>query len=1067
MAYRMEGRVSGFEKGTETFWSGDVGYFGLDQNGILEMTETLCLWHFLFENTRTQQLIKYLGFLDLDMPLYDFKTMRGDQIRQVFQREVEPHLNGFQWFAYFSGSKGFHVYLLDDRFFFKVDAKDKQSPGAMKAALSALLPEELYKRIDTSIYAMNKGIRPWTQKNPKVSVMRVVRLACADCPVQDVYDFFEWIADTLNNPCVNSLSEQEVSVTGVPRTPEFARADALRVNHASGPANVQTLMRWISDRLGHDNLPGEPTLRDGNLYFADEDAWCFVDAKELTKHKRCKCWWRIFDGKAEQWCLADRHKERKFILSFDSISGGPVKKSVVDFEADYLPGQVITVDVNERFLPQQLIEENLMPKGSRLIVCAPMGTGKTFSLNQMIKKNRNELKRILVLGTRQSQCCVFHGAFEGSANYLEPQEGGKQLYEVDYLVLCLNSLMRVAKYDPDVKGFVVPHYDLLVIDEVMSFLEALVSPLLATANAYQPAIFEMFKLLLKASDRVVLMDGLPGPQIFRFLSDPKVSLWHQFRIIKHVRESECKKFVFQPDPFVLAKLVDDCMRDGRSTVVVSDSKKILKMLERNLPDQVLPFVMTICGDASPHVKKSASDPRANWKHLRYLGYNTALGPGASFDAMTKEEGAFDEIIVFVTCKVSGPTEIYQLISRIRHPLNKRVHICVLESKTKFSILEEAMGRSTSEQLSWMTHRLMSEAVKFDRLAQSLPLTIKKQAGHLLDWTDLCLEKSPPELIRQLASEQKLRLVYEPNDFFSLLAWARLESEKAKNSSFFVKELQCLIQLGGGELEICRFTKDTVKSQKAFIKNAADAGKTRESRQFPAAKLEGRLSPCLVKKMTDMIEVANFQVQSRFFSLVRHFSASNESEVMERFSRQIERFFAPSAVPQDAPEKPAILRISNLPRVPISLTATLPEICLPFQELVSLLGLQFNPESGHLEGEWNTQTIDSNSDALIKVYKKLEEVRLKTESRACPVYKFDSEKRSSLFRSINAAIAAVFKWAGFSVFTFRKDGQRRLSHFALDKKTSQLRYAMAGYNCDTMEKDMLSEDALIYFAEKYL
>lgn len=1074
MAFRMEGRLLGTELGLQTFWSGTIGNFSLTPDGVTEMCERLCLWNFLFENTQSQ-FVKYLGFLDFDMPTHDFQTMNGGQIVQVFQQELQQDLDtAFPgcWMAYFSGSKGFHVYVLKDEFFFSLDGKDKQDPACMVAALKELLPESLSNKIDTSIYAVNKGIRPWTQKNPKVSVMKRVRLAAQGCPVQDAYDFFEWIADVLRCPCVHSLSDKMVLASRVPRTPEFATSSTLRIAATSGSADIDTLRQWIKDKLGHENLPDVPKQVGENILFSNEDAWCFCDPKELTRHKRCKTWWRIYNGKAEQRCLAERHKEKRFVLSFGTLSSDllSVKKTVVDFDAEYLPGQVITVDENEKYLPYRMIKENLMPKGSRLLVCSPMGTGKTFSLNRLIKKNRGELKRILVIGTRQSQCCVFHGAFEGSVNYLEPQE--KPLHEIEYLVICLNSLMRVARYDSDCKGFVVPYYDLLVIDECMTVLRALVSSLLSGPNTYQPAIFELFKLLLKVSGRVVLMDGLPESQIYQFLSDPRVNLWHHFKILKHVRPSECKKFVFQPDPMVLEKLVFDCMVSDRSVVVVSDSKKILKSIHGKLPEPVLPFAMTICGDASEQVKKSASDPGRNWKNLRYLGYNTALGPGASFDTETKEEGAFDEIIVFITCKTSCPTEIYQLISRIRHPLNSRVYVCVLSNRTKHSILDEAMNKSTAEQIDWMTQRLMNDVIGFDKLAQNLPLTIKRQTSeHLLDWSDLRLNECPLELVRELASEQKLRLVYEPNDFFSLLAWARLEAEKSKDSRFFLKELQNLIQLGGGELEIRNTTKETLSRQKKFMKAARTEGRTKESRQFPAYKLEGRVPPDVLEKMGKMVQVENYETQRRFFSLVRHFSSTSKEEVMQRFSNQIERFFVP--VPEPVAPKPddrrTILDPSKFSRVPITLTATLPEVCIPFQKLVELLGLEFNPLTGHLEGQWTTESISPVRHEIVSVYEQLAAARSKAD-RSSTLYKFehvdygtDTKKKTNFYRSLTSALSGIFQWTGFSVTSTRK----RTATYMLDKKTSQLRYAMAGYNCDTLEKNLLNEDALIYFAENHL
>lgn len=1089
---KMTGRLAGFAVNEPRFWTEHRAERSITQpEGILSLCGDFCLWFFYFRNGAEQ--FKYLGFLDMDVHGHDFATMSGTQIRHVFCQLFEPTLNqafGRHWMAYFSGSKGFHVYILKEEFFFRIDSDEKtgQNKDCMVSALRELLPLDLFVQIDLSVYAYNKGIRPWTVKNPKTGRHRQIRIAPENCPVCDAYDFFEWIAETLsrggggpNNRLLSQVTA-DARLLDKPRTPEFASESALQICAATGPsgaATVQALREWIKKTRSLDHLPVVKRVDpQGNIYFEDQDAWCFCDPGEVTTHSRCKSWWRLNpqDNTASQQCLAERHRQMRFVLDF-ADAGRSSQPSVVDFDAEFFPGQVTVVPETEQYLPRELMENLLMPEGSRLLVCAPMGTGKTHCLNSLIQAHRETtLKRVLVIGTRQSQCCVFQGAFKNFVNYLDPQE--RPLDEVPHLILCLNSLMKVAKYDPDAKGFVVPHYDLLVIDEVMTLLGALVSPLLATANTYQTAIFEMFKLLLKGSARVVMMDGLPGPLIYRFLSDQKVNLWHQTKVLKHVRPSEKKRFIFQPDPKKLESLMSDCLANEKSIVVVSDSKKILKYLHLEVASAVKEEAMTICGDSSPTVKRSATDPRINWRALRYLGYNTALGPGASYDARTKEEGAFDEIFVFVTCKSSTPSEIYQLISRIRHPLNGRVHVCVLSSKNNSAFLQEAMDKSLDEQLEMMTHKLMSEVLQFDKLAQQrlanhLPLLVKRQRGDdICNWSELQLNESPPELVRQLVKEQKLRLVYEPNDFLSLLAWAKLEIEKTKNSKIFATDLKRLIRLGGGVLETHACDKSTMSSQTDFMRIVRSEGKTRESRSFPADSLREQLGADVLRKMSDMVEVENFATQVRFFSLMKHVRAASVSEAEDRFARQVERLFVPP--PEETENRAGLLNVSRFSRVPASMTATLLEVCPPFAKLLSLLDLEYSPETFHIEGSWNTALLDEKRLDILSALQELGRARRKVDGHyddsvvqrfSCD-YK-DYKRKCVFFRSFSSLISDFFKWCGFAVRRVEKTVRPTKTAYVLDKQVSQLRYAMAGFKCDDLSEMVNSAAALLYFAQNYL
>lgn len=1089
VAYRMKGRVAGPAIGRDDcFWTeSEASYSIVGNQSVSRLSTELCLWYFFFESSGP--CFKYLGFLDFDVSGYDFQTMTNAEIVRTFKKEFEEPLNeAFKddWMAYFSGTKGFHVYVLRPEFIFRIESEKSQHHSQMVAALQSLLPESLFKRIDTSIYAMRKGVRPWTLQNPKTKRYRPIRIAPEECTVYDEYSFFDWFDQTLNSGTVNNclLAENHVpKELSVPRTPDFAGPGSLQVAVSHLPPSTESLRTWIKDTLKLQSLPDVHRVdENGYIYFTE--GWCFCDPGELTQHSNRKTWWKLSGSRATQRCLAQRHREMEFVIDFDA--SGRNQMTVVDFNADYLPDQVTLVPENEQYLPYDLVRDMLLPEGSMLCVFSPMGTGKTHCLNRLLQDNPQTLKRVLVIGTRISQCSVFQGAFEGFANYLDQRD--RPLYEVDRLVVCLNSLMKVTEYDAEGKGFVLPYYDLLVVDEVMTLLNALVSPLLANVPTYQPAVFELFKLLLKTSGRVVMMDGLPGPQLYRYLASKEVDVWHRCKILKHARPAEKKKFIFMKDPYAVIERMDACLYEkNESIVVVSDSKGILNFLSRRLQPDIA--AMTICGDASHEVKRSANDPRTNWKRLRYLGYNTALGPGASFDARTAEEGAFHEIFVFVTCQTSSPSEIYQLISRIRHPLNNRVHVCIINTKNKTSVLADVIKKSEEEQLAWMVDQLFTNILTVDKRIQSLPLAVKRKRDDISAWTKWKLRGNPPELVRELTSKQRLMLCYEQNDFVNLIAWARLEALKTSDSAAFEHELRRLIRLGGGVLEIVPAKEDTAKSQAAFLKESQTEGATLETYHFPATDLKQRLAPGLVEEMQKMIKLENYRVQARFFSVMRHLRNPDGAE--DRFSKQVEALFMPPPQVVEGcgnEKKKGIMDISRFSRVPLNLTTTLLELCPPYENLVKLLGLEYNRLTGHIDGTWNSsvfmQCSEEHRAQFVQNFKEIARLRHRVEPRFDPskinimsTKMEDYKNDNSVFCRIYLnAVKSCFEWMGLSVVqgsrvrvapTSPEGRTSRTTNYSFDKGVTGLRYAMAGFKFDDVEEQMTNLDALVYFAENGL
>lgn len=419
----------------------------------------------------------------------------------------------------------------------------------------------------------------------------------------------------------------------------------------------------------------------------------------------------------------------------------------------------------------------------------------------------------------------------------------------------------------------------------------------------------------------------------------------------------------------------------------------------------------------------------------------------------------------VTCKTCSPSEIYQLISRIRWPLNQRVHVLVMDNAS--NVLPCA---SVDEMKLRLMHGVKSTDAVFQNLAMTEGL-LEHRGEYISDFTRLDVQRTPPELLRQLASEERLYLVYEPNDFLSLLAWARFESEKFRDSEKYLEEFKRLVSLNGGTCIspsqwTIRNEETRIKCQQCWLKGVRQTGRTRESWTFSA---DLPLNDDQRKKITDLVKIDDAGTQLRFLQLMRYFKdLGTEEGPNPRFVRQIEKLFGAR---QENTLLQGALRIGDIGRVASTHTVTLVELCLPVHGLMAALDLTFNLQSCVIEGSFTKEFLESERFLIVERYQQLFEVQKKIQPDARsfllnPNYSFSNgAQKTNFYRNLRFALNSVFNWLGFAVKDVYARGSRKHEYY-LDQRVSKLRYAMTGCNCDTFDPTT-NEQAFLYFAEKYL
>ena len=128
----------------------------------------------------------------------------------------------------------------------------------------------------------------------------------------------------------------------------------------------------------------------------------------------------------------------------------PVRRRVLPKEQDY-----VTKDD---------IEWCLEEKGYGAVF-ALMGSGKTQALETWLKQKPATFTCLLIV-VRKTQATYFASRY---GDFVDYQKQVASLYGVPRLAMCINSLIRL------LDNGVIPKYNLLILDEIESILEAAVS----------------------------------------------------------------------------------------------------------------------------------------------------------------------------------------------------------------------------------------------------------------------------------------------------------------------------------------------------------------------------------------------------------------------------------------------------------------------------------------------------------------------------------------------------------------------------------------------------------------
>lgn len=770
---------------TRNVWGGTITSVPIEGDPdciAAKLEDVACLWYFQFKQNNTEKIYQYFGVLDFDfnrtLATYNCYPDRKALLEDEDIKRIITLLNEkFDKFTvYFSGSKGIHVYVYDASFFVYPPteyADNGKRLTWLDCYLKTVYGDELYSLLDKSIYPLGKGIRPYSMVHPKTIIRPFTIYQKGE--EDNIWNFIIgnqiWKEAKVFIPEINNLmpekSEKHKLVT--------SNVKAITLDESSSDMSKQ-VVDYFNTKPG---LVGNTcsiikvaSKESKNLYKILDSYYCpnkggthKQGAKVYFYLYSCHAYFKCFSGKCQGkeytlkklfpplTCLSDLSEE---LYTNNVISQKPL-------EIYSVPGDQKYIGIED--IQWSLGMDDLAKYG---YIAAPMGCGKTTSLRTYIENQPDSFTCLLVV-VRQTQAHTFAPIYPDMTNYLNCKAGS--LYGKKRLVVCVNSLTRVLS-----PTGLLPSYDLLILDEIESIIEGLISSMLSNGRSLQMEIWDTMIALIKCSKSTLFMDGIPTERSLKYLD--KIGILPFVRVVEMKRSVDYRTYIIYSHAQILMETIEANIRTGKKVVMVSNCKTILQHMfdEITVPSG---NKLIITGDSEKEVKLTAADPDKHWvKDL--LAFNSAVGPGTSFNPTI-----YQEMVVIIACNSSSPQVLFQMINRIRVLEDCIVRMIILDG-----------NNNTIPTRKEIKEKKMTNIITMQHKQTTFP---KTNFFKVMDkeYTRLTIRDLDHRIAKELVANQLMVLKHEDDLFLDMLVDYEYEKRVLENSDEYSKQLFLLIRRNGG------------------------------------------------------------------------------------------------------------------------------------------------------------------------------------------------------------------------------------------------------------------------------
>ena len=166
------------------------------------------------------------------------------------------------------------------------------------------------------------------------------------------------------------------------------------------------------------------------------------------------------------------------------------------------------IHINSKFILDSPIVTNYLDDwvANKKTFCikSPMATGKTFTIKHILKNY--QFKKILWITHRQSLTKSLYGAFQ-KFDFVNYMDTAGELFDYDKVIVQLDSLMRISRFDHFDGSTTFKKYDLVIIDEIESLLNHLSSPFLSKHDCSARELFTNLTNIINYSPKLLLLDA--------------------------------------------------------------------------------------------------------------------------------------------------------------------------------------------------------------------------------------------------------------------------------------------------------------------------------------------------------------------------------------------------------------------------------------------------------------------------------------------------------------------------------------------------------------------------------
>ncbi len=713
--------------------------------------EDAALWYMQIEDAQGRASY-YLGALDFDIARppgssdAEYEQLKQDNlfIIEHLVKMLHPHYQIFD-----SGNKGYHVYVFDPTCWRVPQDPHGDHKLWVSSNLRVLYGDALFDMMDLSNHFIGKGLRPYCIRHPKTN--RLPQLVRNTLPA-GVY-FWDWFVNDVISNKIQPIESVTLHQPAVPTTPP-AVPTAPAIDRRRGGDIMQKLKNLYTN--------SDIVEKSEDMYLIRNTKWCCFTK---TDHKSQKNYIIILGDHALIQCHSGKCQNKKLYISEDY-------QPLTDFGSlletrcavEHRPNRRRVIPNAQDYISKDDIEWCLSEKGYGAVF-APMGSGKTQALETWLKDKSPDFTCLLVV-VRKTQATYFASRY---GDFVDYQKTRQSLYGVPRLVICINSLIRLLH-----EG-IIPKYNLLILDEIESIIEAAVSKILSSGKSEQTNVWNILAALIKSCDNTLIMDGIPTEHIIAYFSG--LNLMREFSIVEHHRQPDFRVYQCYCDQDEFIRNINCDIQNGKNVVLVSNTKEVQTFIYNQIDTD---SKLMINADSEKKIKNTTKKPNEKW-NVRFLAYNNAVGAGQSFDL-----SHFHSMFAVISSISCNPQSFYQLICRIRKLKESVVNVLIIHAEYPIPF--------TKEQLKL---KKLNNIVKFhakqDEFVPKLTLFNTRPTENVR--LDIC--EADYKIVRMLSANKQLRLKHEDDFFINMLVDYEHEKLTLRDSETYTNALFTMIHRNGG------------------------------------------------------------------------------------------------------------------------------------------------------------------------------------------------------------------------------------------------------------------------------